>query len=100
MKTVRLVATSPAEVERIPLTQTNIFLKAECDFKNRTDKAHFFYSLDSKSWAVIGSQLKSPVFHGDYHDPDIIRVINDFYKVFTTFAESPGITVLQKNLAL
>jgi beta-xylosidase len=49
---------SPAEVERVPLTQTNVFLKAECDFKNRTDKAKFFYSLDGKSWTAIGSQLK------------------------------------------
>jgi beta-xylosidase len=49
---------SPAVVERVPLTQTNVFLKAECGFKNRTDKARFFYSLDGKSWTVIGSQLK------------------------------------------
>ena len=49
---------SPAEVERVPLTQANVFLKAECDFKNRADKAHFFYSLDGKSWIAIGSQLK------------------------------------------
>ena len=49
---------SPAEVERVPLTQTNVFLKAECDFKNRADKANFFYSLDGKSWTAIGSQLK------------------------------------------
>jgi beta-xylosidase len=49
---------SPAEVERVQLTQTNVFLKAECDFKNRADKARFFYSLDGKSWTVIGSQLK------------------------------------------
>jgi len=40
------------------LTQTNVFLKAECDFKNRADKAHFFYSLDGKVWTAIGSQLK------------------------------------------
>ena len=49
---------SPVEVERIPLRQTNISLKAECDFQNRADKARFFYSLDGKSWNPIGSQLK------------------------------------------
>jgi beta-xylosidase len=49
---------APAEMERVPLTQTNVFLKAECDFKNRADKARFFYSLDGKSWAAIGGQLK------------------------------------------
>jgi beta-xylosidase len=48
----------PAEMERVSLTQTNIFLKAECDFKNRADTARFFYSLDGKSWTAIGSKLK------------------------------------------
>jgi beta-xylosidase len=48
----------PAEMERVPLTQTNVFLRAECDFKDRADKARFFYSLDGKSWTAIGSQLK------------------------------------------
>src|ERR1035437_10299265 len=49
---------SPAEVVRVPLTQANVFLKAECDFKNRADKANFFYSLDGKSWIAIGNPLK------------------------------------------
>ncbi len=49
---------SPAEMERLPLNQNTVFLKADCDFKNRADKARFFYSLDGKSWTVIGRQLK------------------------------------------
>jgi beta-xylosidase len=49
---------SPTEVERVPLTQTNVFLKAECNFNNRADRAKFFYSLDGKSWTAIGGQLK------------------------------------------
>lgn len=49
---------SPVEVERVPLNQKTVFLKAECDFKNRADKARFFYSLDGKSWRAIGSELK------------------------------------------
>jgi beta-xylosidase len=49
---------SPAEVERVPLNQKKVFLKADCDFKNRADKARFFYSLDGKSWTAIGSELK------------------------------------------
>lgn len=49
---------SPAEVERVPLNQKTVFLKAECDFKNRVDKARCFYSLDGKSWTAIGSELK------------------------------------------
>jgi beta-xylosidase len=49
---------SPTEVERVPLTQTNVFLKAECNFNNRADNAKFFYSLDGKSWTAIGGPLK------------------------------------------
>ena len=46
------------EVERVPLTGKQVFLKAACDFKNKTDKARFFYSLDGKSWVSIGNELK------------------------------------------
>ena len=49
---------SPAEVERVLLSQTNVFLKAECDFKNRADRARFFYSLDGAAWNSIGGTVK------------------------------------------
>jgi beta-xylosidase len=49
---------SPVEVQSVPLEQKTVFLKAECDFKNRADKAHFFYSLDGQSWTPIGGSLK------------------------------------------
>ena len=49
---------SPVEMQGVPLAQKIVFLKAECDFKNRADKARFFYSLDGKLWTPIGSQLK------------------------------------------
>ena len=39
------------------LTQNIIYLKAVCDFRNKIDKANFFYSVDGKSWKQIGSQL-------------------------------------------
>lgn len=48
----------PKELERVVLNQPTVFLKAECDFKNRTDKAYFYYSLDGKSWKAIGGSLK------------------------------------------
>jgi beta-xylosidase len=48
----------PVEVQSVPLTQKTAFLKAECDFRDRADKADFFYSLDGKLWTPIGSQLK------------------------------------------
>lgn len=47
----------PIEVQSLPLEQNTVFLKAECDFREKADKANFFYSLDGKSWIPIGSQL-------------------------------------------
>ena len=50
----------PVEIEQIPLTQNTVYFKAECNFKNRADIAHFFYSLDGKVWTKIGEPLKMP----------------------------------------
>ena len=49
---------SPAEVERAPLNQKTVFLKAECDFRDRADRARFYYSLDGRSWTAIGNELR------------------------------------------
>jgi len=46
------------EVESIPLSQSTVHLKIECDFRNRTDKAYFYYSLDGKTWTKIGTILQ------------------------------------------
>lgn len=48
----------PVEVARVQLTQSRVFLKAECDFKNLVDTARFYYSLDGRSWTPIGKPLK------------------------------------------
>ncbi len=48
----------PVEAASIPLTQNTVYFKAECNFKDKKDVADFFYSLDSKSWLPIGTQLK------------------------------------------
>ena len=48
----------PVEARKIPFTRKVVYLKAECDFRDKLDIAHFFYSLDGKSWTAIGSQLK------------------------------------------
>jgi beta-xylosidase len=42
----------------VPLDQETVFLKAECDFRKMKDEARFYYSLDGRSWAPIGSVLK------------------------------------------
>lgn len=48
----------PTEVQRVPLAQSSVFLKAECDFKERADRARFYYSLDGKAWTLIGDELR------------------------------------------
>jgi len=48
----------PVEVESVPLTANKVFLRLECDFKNRTDKAYFAFSSDGKNWTVIGKPLQ------------------------------------------
>jgi beta-xylosidase len=40
---------------------------------------------------------RNPVLFADYPDPDIIRVGDDFYFVSTTFANSPGVTILHSK---
>ncbi|WP_231583550.1 glycoside hydrolase family 43 protein [Rufibacter radiotolerans] len=49
---------SPVEEERVPLHQKTVYLKAECDFKERRDVVGFYYCLDGKSWKKIGKPLK------------------------------------------
>jgi len=46
------------EIEKVPLIQKTVYLKAECNFRDLADVANFYYSLDGKSWIKIGSQLK------------------------------------------
>ncbi len=48
----------PVDVQSIPLTQNIVYFKALCNFTDRKDVADFFYSLDGKQWAPIGTQLK------------------------------------------
>ena len=48
----------PVEIQRLPLTQSTVYFKAECDFTERKDVATFFYSLDGKTWKAIGAPLK------------------------------------------
>jgi beta-xylosidase len=48
----------PTELQSIPLSKNKIYLKIECDFRDKIDVARFFYSLDGKTWNVIGGSLK------------------------------------------
>lgn len=55
---VSAASDSPVEVQSVPLTASTVFLKIECDFKNRADKAWFFHSLDGAVWTAIGKPLQ------------------------------------------
>ena len=48
----------PVELASVPLDQNSVFLKLEADFNKRADRAHFYCSLDGKTWNPIGSPLK------------------------------------------
>jgi beta-xylosidase len=48
----------PVVVEKVPLKAKKVYLKIDCDFTDRTDKAYFYYSLDGKKWTRIGDTLQ------------------------------------------
>lgn len=48
----------PTQIQSVPLAQPVVYLKADCDFKDRADRGRFFYSLDGNDWQPIGSPLK------------------------------------------
>lgn len=48
----------PVEQQRITFLQDKVYLKADADFHDRTDKGYFYYSLDGKNWKPIGGPLQ------------------------------------------
>jgi beta-xylosidase len=55
---IRAERDEPQELASVPLTQDIAYLKLECDFNNRADRAYFSYSLDGASWSPLGEPLK------------------------------------------
>jgi beta-xylosidase len=51
---------SPSDtvVQAVALKQDTVYLRTVCDFRNRADKARFYYSLDGQSWTAIGDELE------------------------------------------
>ncbi len=49
---------TPVEVASVPLSQDRIYLKVYTDYRNRTDKASFSYSLNGSQWTAIGSTVQ------------------------------------------
>jgi len=35
-----------------------VYLKIDCNFKEKADTAYFYYSFDGNSWQIIGTPLK------------------------------------------
>jgi len=48
----------PADVASVEVIQHMVYLKAECSFQDRADRARFFYRLDGEAWTQIGTELK------------------------------------------
>jgi beta-xylosidase len=48
----------PVEMERVPLTQKKVYLKADADFTNQADKGRFYYSFDGRTWTPIGAPIQ------------------------------------------
>ena len=46
------------ELAGVPLTQNTIYLKADCNFDKRADKACFYYSLDGQTCTMICKPLQ------------------------------------------
>jgi len=44
--------------DSVVLAQRTVYLRADCDFRRRADKAYFYYSLDGKNWKSVGDTLK------------------------------------------
>ncbi|MBN1894968.1 T9SS type A sorting domain-containing protein, partial [bacterium] len=49
---------SAKEVESIPLHQDRILFRIACDYKNKRDRAYFYYSLDGSEWKAVGNTLQ------------------------------------------
>lgn len=47
----------PVEIEKVPLQQKTVYLRADCDFTDRKDLGTFYYSADGKNWKQIGNTL-------------------------------------------
>ena len=86
------------EIERVELTENEVYLRVDCDFVNSTDKAYFYYSLDGENWSRIADTLQMnyyglhfmgyryAIFNyatkqmGGYVDVDFFRVGNEIIR--------------------
>ena len=97
------------EVESIPLNQDKLFLKIACDFKNKIDKAYFYYSLDGTEWEAIGNTLKMSYtldhFMGyrfalfNYATKSTDGFVDfDFFRISDSLIETTSVEEIKENL--
>ncbi len=48
----------PVEIPIRTLSKKKVWLRADCDFRNMTDKARFYFSLNGKEWNPAGGILQ------------------------------------------
>ncbi|MBS1726353.1 MAG: glycoside hydrolase 43 family protein [Armatimonadetes bacterium] len=72
----------PVEVQSVPLSVKRVYLRIDCDFRNRADLATFFYSLDGKAWNPIGVPL-----HMRY---DLSHFMGYRFGLFNFATKTPG----------
>lgn len=53
-----VMSNSGKEVASVPLSQDDVWFRVDMDYRNQTDKATFYYSLDGKSWTKFGDVIK------------------------------------------
>ena len=46
------------EKERVALTKNKVYLRLDCDFTDRVDKAEFYYSLNNRTWTKLGTDFR------------------------------------------
>lgn len=52
-----IMSNKGTEIESVPLTQEDVYLRIDMNFQNQTDKADFYYSTDGTNWKKIGNTL-------------------------------------------
>ena len=85
---------TPKEEEKIKLSRNTVYLKAECNFREKKDTAVFYFSSDGENWKQVGNslQMKYTIPHfmgyrfglfsyatktaGGYADFDFFRISN------------------------
>lgn len=67
-----------------------------------TDEYHGLSDLNSNSSGVWiadngNGTYKNPVLYADYSDPDVIRVVDDYYMTASSFSCMPGLPILHSK---